>query len=106
MVSYGLDGVLTNEHFEQGQPSYVVFLNQQGTKGAVIFDFQNQMQRFISEQAAAAAASGQSGYPTTLKDLPSFCQLCFCTGGSPNYTKVCYTGGGTGGVELHEFVTR
>lgn len=63
-------------------------------------------QRFTSEQAAAAAASGQSGYPTTLKDLPSFCQLCFCTGGSPNYTKVCYTGGGTGGVELHEFVTR
>ena len=34
---------------------------------AVIFDFQNHMQGFISEQAAAAAASGGQ-----MKDLPSF----------------------------------
>lgn len=72
VLSYSMDGVLTNEHFEANEPSYVCFLQQQGTKAtpSVLFDFQAQLQKWVHEQATAAAASGQNEYPTTVRDLP------------------------------------
>lgn len=65
-LTYGQDGALTNEHFEQDQPSFLCILNQQGSKTAPAVIFVAT----IHQRAAAAAASAG----------PTFAALGLCCG--------------------------